>query len=227
MGQSFCRKAVGLLTPVLPAPACTTGLAAHAPAASCMRNASRHRASPCSHSSPRTHRLHARGVTLIELMVALAVLGVLAAAAIPNFKSFLHNSRLNSEATKFYMDVESARSEAARRNTTVTICPMADGNACSDDWTKPRVIFVDADGDGTRAAGEELVRNSDAPSAMVTVAVANLGATSNAVRIRPAGNTSAPTASWKFCEKNSTLSGQTVSLTGSGRPHIELQSICP
>lgn len=237
MGQSFCRTAVGLLTPVPPARAATTGPAAHAPAASrshdaSARDAASRRPLPSPHtalsiSSQRRRTSHARGVTLLELLVALTILGILAAAAAPNFKSFLHNSRLASEATKLFLDVELARSEAARRNATVTICPMDSGNACSADWNKPRVIFVDADADGSRGVTEELIRNSDALASTVTVTAANLGTTTNLVRIRSSGISSAPTASWKFCESNSTQAGQTVSLTGSGRPHTDQQSTCP
>jgi type IV fimbrial biogenesis protein FimT len=227
MGQSYYRKVAGLLTPVLRTPGCISGLAARAAAASHTRDAFLHRNSPRTTRLTLQCRFHAHGMTLIELMVTLTVLGILAAAAIPNFKSFLHNTRLSSEATKLYMDMETARSEAARRNTTVTICPMPSGNACSNDWSKPRVMFVDADNDGTRGASEELIRNSDALSPTVTVTTANLSATPNAVRIRPVGVSSTPTASWKFCERDSTLPGQTVSMSGSGRPYTELQSICP
>ncbi len=228
MGQSFCRTAAGLLTPVLSVPVVATGLAAHASVASCLRDALLRRAAlPRSKSSMRVRRFHARGVTLIELMVALTVLAVLAAAAAPNFKSFLHNSRLSSDATRLFADLELARSEASRRNTTVTICPIDTGNACSENWSLGRIVFVDADNDGVYTNTEELIRNSDAPQATTSITAANLGATLNRVRVRSTGSTTAPTANWKFCERNSTAAGQTVSMTGSGRPSIQQQSTCP
>jgi type IV fimbrial biogenesis protein FimT len=214
MGQSFCRKAAGSLTPLLPTAGVNTGVGADAPGAVHTR------------AYQRCHRRRAGGVTLIELMVAVAVLAVLAAAAIPNFKSFLHNSRLSADATRLFADLELARSEAARRNTTVTICPLDSGNKCADDWTLPRIVFVDADNDGTYSNTEELIRNSDPLQATTVITAANLGATPDRVRMRSTGSSSTPTASWKFCERNSTAAGQTVSMTGSGRPSTQLQSTC-
>nr|WP_315592593.1 GspH/FimT family pseudopilin [uncultured Cupriavidus sp.] len=235
MGQSFCREAVGLLAPVLPVPEVTSGKAAHAPEAARAYAAESRRT--CLHSpaisstsvlsAPQHQRRATRGLTLIELLVALTVLSILAAAAIPNFKSFLHNSRLSSDATRLFTDLELARSEAARRNATVTICPLDTGNLCSDDWSLPRILFVDADNDGIYSNTEELIRHSDTPQPTTAITGLNLGVTLNRVRVRSTGSTTAPTASWKFCERNSTEAGQTVLLTGSGRPSIQLQSICP
>lgn len=214
MGQSFCRKAAGLLTPLRSAPGVNAGVVADAPVAVHTRAGQR-------------YRQRASGVTLIELMVTIAVLAVLAAAAAPNFKSFLHNSRLSADATRLFADLELARSEAARRNTTVTVCPLGAGNTCSDDWTLRRIVFVDADNDGVYVNTEELIRNSDSLQATTDVTAANLGTTPDRVRMRSTGSSSTPTASWKFCERNSTEAGQTVSMTGSGRPSTQLQSTCP
>ncbi|MWL88152.1 GspH/FimT family pseudopilin [Cupriavidus sp. SW-Y-13] len=215
MGQSFCRKAAGFLTPLLSAPGVIEGAPANAPEAVRMR------------ANASGNRRRARGVTLIELMVTLSVLVVLAGYAAPNLKSFLHKSRLSADATRLFADLELARSEAARRNTTVTICPIDTGNACSEDWTLRRIVFVDADNDGTYSNTEELVRHSDPPQITTSITAANLGATANRVRMRSTGSSSTPTASWKFCEKNATEAGQTVSMTGSGRPSTQLQSTCP
>lgn len=213
MGQSLCREAVGSLTSVRSATATRTGATAHAFAALHAGNV-------------RPRRRRTRGVTLIELLVAISILAIVAAIATPNFSTFLHNSRISSESAKLFADIEMARSEASRRNATVTICPIASGNACSQDWTQPRVIFIDANNDGTYGAGEELIRNGDAPTGRVVIAAANLGTGANLVRFRSSGISNAPTANWSFCESNSTLSGQTLSLNGSGRPTTQ-QSSCP
>ncbi|MWL88146.1 GspH/FimT family pseudopilin [Cupriavidus sp. SW-Y-13] len=215
MGQSFCRKAAGFLTPLLSAPGFIAGVATDAPGAVHMRAI-----------APGNHR-GARGVTLIELMVTLSVLATLAAVATPNLQSFLHNSRLSADATRLFADLELARSEAARRNATVTLCPVDAGNACSNNWTLRRILFVDADNDGAFDRTEELIRNSDPPQTSTDIAAANLGTTSNRVRMRSTGVSTAPNASWKFCGKNATDAGKTVFMTGSGRPYTQSQSTCP
>lgn len=61
----------------------------------------------------------ARGFSLIEVMIAVALIGVLAAAGLPSFKEFMQNSKIRSTAGTFYAGVQAARAEAIRRNVAV------------------------------------------------------------------------------------------------------------
>lgn len=67
-------------------------------------------------------------MTLVELMVALAVLGILLSVAIPSFQGFIRNNRLTSVANELASAFSLARSEAVRRGQQVTVC-KADTNA--------------------------------------------------------------------------------------------------
>lgn len=60
-----------------------------------------------------------RGVTLIEVMIALTVLGVLMTLAIPSFTGFLRNQKIKNAADTTLDGLNLARAEAIRRNALV------------------------------------------------------------------------------------------------------------
>lgn len=60
-----------------------------------------------------------RGFSLIEMVVTVAIMGVLLALAAPRFAEYLRNVKLRSSAEMFLTSVQLARSEAVRMNTPV------------------------------------------------------------------------------------------------------------
>jgi type IV fimbrial biogenesis protein FimT len=78
-------------------------------------------------------RGRARGFTLTELMIALAVLGVLAAVGVPAMRDMIVGGRIRSAASDLYESMLIARSEAIKRNTEVRVVPASSGWAGG--WT--------------------------------------------------------------------------------------------
>ncbi|MGB3391919.1 MAG: GspH/FimT family pseudopilin [Stenotrophomonas sp.] len=74
-------------------------------------------------------------------MVTVAVLAILMAIAVPSFSALINRDRLTSQANEMVAMVQYARSEAVRLNGRVTLCPSADGAACSgSDWSRAIVL---------------------------------------------------------------------------------------
>ena len=59
------------------------------------------------------------GFSLMEIMVVIAVIGIIAAIALPNFFSWLPNIRLKSSARDLYSNIQKAKLEATKRNVCV------------------------------------------------------------------------------------------------------------
>jgi type IV fimbrial biogenesis protein FimT len=82
------------------------------------------------------------GFTLIELLVTISIAAILAVLAVPTFNSIALSSKLNSIASSFMTSAQVARSEAIKRNSTVTLCASSDGTTCSGSWQNGWVVLA-------------------------------------------------------------------------------------
>ncbi len=94
------------------------------------------------------------GFTLVELLVAVAVLGIVVGWAIPSMYSLISQNRLTATSNQLVGLIHHARSEALKTAGRVWVSPMTDGGTSS--WSLGAVIWVDSNGDGVRAAGESV-----------------------------------------------------------------------
>jgi type IV fimbrial biogenesis protein FimT len=106
--------------------------------------------------------LVARGFTLIELMIVLAVASELLGAAVPAMTSTIKSVQLSSASNELLAGLFLARSEAIKRNGRGVICKSADGATCtaSGGWEQGWLVFHDANNDGSRDAGEAIVKQA-------------------------------------------------------------------
>lgn len=82
----------------------------------------------------------AKGFTLIELMVTVAVAAVLLVIGVPSFVAFQRSSELTSAANSFVAALGAARGEAMKRGLQAVVVPRA-----NNDWATGWTVFVDTD----------------------------------------------------------------------------------
>ena len=68
-----------------------------------------------------SRRRAARGLTLVELLVAMSIAALLAMAAAPAFGDYIANSRLRENGNTLFAQTLLAQSEAIKRNTVVRL----------------------------------------------------------------------------------------------------------
>ncbi|MCZ6889108.1 MAG: GspH/FimT family pseudopilin [Gammaproteobacteria bacterium] len=90
-----------------------------------------------------------RGTTLIELMIALAVAGIVISAAVISGHALLAQYRATAAINHIIGAVQYARHAAVSLRGTVTVCPGFDG-ACArrNEWHRGIVVFKDENANG-------------------------------------------------------------------------------
>ncbi|MBC7728700.1 MAG: GspH/FimT family pseudopilin [Microbacteriaceae bacterium] len=132
--------------------------------------------------------MRTRGFTLIELVVALVVVGVLMGQAVPSFFESTARARLQGAINELAIDLQYARSEAVRERAPVTLTVAASGASYTitnitgtlKAVTLPTGVTLTADAtvsyDGLRGMAQATVFN-----AAITGVSGNLRVSTNAV----------------------------------------------
>ncbi len=129
------------------------------------------------------------GFTLIELMIAIVILGIMASVAVPSFESFLRKNQRSSIYNNLVGTISLARLEAIKRSRVVAICASADQATCGTTaaWNDGWLVFVDdngnsvldtanvvdTDGDGTGDAPETVLKREVAAPPGITITSAS------------------------------------------------------
>lgn len=76
------------------------------------------------------------GFTLVELLVALAVLAVLLGVGVPTFRASLERQRISAAVFVVAAQFATARNSAITRREVVSLCPSNNGLDCDEglDW---------------------------------------------------------------------------------------------
>lgn len=111
------------------------------------------------------------GFSLIELMVAVAIMGILLGLAMPSFQTWLQNAQIRNAAESIQNGLQKAKAEGVARNTNVTFV-LGTNSA----W----VVSVVASGEviESRSAneGSKNITRTVLPAGATTVTFNNFGA---------------------------------------------------
>lgn len=103
------------------------------------------------------------GFTLLEFLVALAILAILMTLAVPSLQTWYGDNLLATQLNELRADLALARAEALMRGRQGVVCKTNTGRECirknAHPWTQGWIVFVDRNGDENFNDGEVLLRH--------------------------------------------------------------------
>jgi len=161
------------------------------------------------------------GFTIIELMMAIAIMAILVGIGAPSLRDFVIRNRISSQASDLVGDLQLARSESNRRGLRVAVCKAnssLSGCTTGADWSSGWIVYIDSNRDALYTNGEEILRVHQALPTNITMTVTP-GSTPAGDRTyyRPTGPADAD-HTFTVCQTG--YSGRVVTLLASGRTSV-------
>jgi type IV fimbrial biogenesis protein FimT len=170
-----------------------------------------------------THVMRAeKGFTLIELMIAVGLTGLLLSMAVPALDIFVSNARQTGAINDFVSSIHQARSTAVTTNARVTICPSSGGTNCEAvGWNEGWIVFSDPDSDRNVDNGERIIATSGSIDGL-TIQSAEFG---TFLMYRPNGRVmndslNGSSGSFTVCDGRGADHAKVMILDLSGRPRL-------
>lgn len=165
---------------------------------------------------------YARGFTIVELMITLAVVAFLAGVGIPAFRNFVVQQELTAQINGFVLAVNQARSESLRRRADVSVLAV-DAADDANEWGPGFCVVVGspANCDDALSRYEDSGANTlDGVDALDTVGILTFngrGVLSNAANLP---------ATIQLCSPGRAR-GRVITVSPIGRVQVQESTACP
>jgi type IV fimbrial biogenesis protein FimT len=130
-----------------------------------------------------------RGLTLLELVITLAVLGLAAALAAPDFGRHIANYRVRATADAIVNGLNQARAEAARRNATVRFALASSGSGWEVSIPATSTVLLTRSGNATTGISTTSSNSSRQLDFLPTGQVDNSGTRMSRITVASTGTT--------------------------------------
>lgn len=161
------------------------------------------------------------GFTLIEILVALAILISLVTLGIPSLLNFVISTRVDNEIYSIQRLLLLTRNAAINGSTKVTLCPLDNKNNCVNQWQNQLSVFTDFNNNRVFEpnTGEKLltVKAAIKPGDVLQYGTSRIGLT-----YASTGHLAAwgQNATFSYCPKNHHDKSRGIIVAISGRSYL-------
>lgn len=169
------------------------------------------------------------GFTLIEMLIVLLIAGILVSIGVPSYQTLVKNNKQTSQLNTLMTSLLLARSEASKRNVTVTLCSSSDGASCaaSADWQQGWIVFVDDDVDGDIDDGEEILNIQEGFRGINTLTSSSFTSTAS-VSYQANGLITGTAGKFLHCDSRGDDHAKEINVSTTGRAKVKTTSLsCP
>jgi len=167
---------------------------------------------------PYRSSLKKNGFTIVELMISIAILGIITAIAMPSLSTFIVSMRVDNEISQLHRLILTARNTAISMEQNVTLCPLSSSNACTTNWNEQLSVFIDLNNNNIyeSASNETLIKVKKAANVDDTLTYTGF----SRITFTPTGQlSSALNSTFKYCPNGHANLSRAVVVTLSGRAY--------
>lgn len=152
---------------------------------------------------------HTKAFSVIELLVAIAIIAIISLVAIPSLKSIVGKNHAITYTNKLMTTLQFARSVAIKLGESVIFCGSKDQKTCDGSWQNGAIVVTTKANEIIRAmppvfAGDKLIWRGSS-------------GIKNAITFSPAGFPNGQQGSFYYCPQNSAENALTIILNSTGR----------
>ena len=104
--------------------------------------------------------MNEKGLSLIQILISLAVIGIVASLAVPGTRLWISNTQVRDGASSLGLALRMARAKALEIGTDTAVFfagPLVQRDLDGDKNEENYIVFIDADADGTFNPGEKVI----------------------------------------------------------------------
>jgi len=176
-------------------------------------------------------RQASNGLSLIELLIALAIISIAGGVVIPAFGSVIAENRLATQVNDFVSSLHLGKSEAVRRGARVIMCQSDNSQDCAalGGWQYGWLMFADSNHNRRRDRDEAIIMVYQGTEGPVSITSGRR----RRIVFQAVGTTPGSNATYTFCHTSYPGKVRAVILSNTGRPRLSRKGpanrdlICP